>query len=177
MVRFPDGKMMGFDRGWMQMSLLRAAEEAGEEGQLLAEHVAATIETYLERDFVGPTVATGKLEEAVKSVLEVIGFPSIAEHFRPLPPPARISLAALARDAGYGYELVFFSLLANRLQEVLGSGTESIELEDLQPCVKSLRAAKHWRSDCRSLQGEIVGFVRDQVSASGTQTPLSIQLS
>jgi len=177
LVRFPGGETIGFDRSWMIQSLRRAADEAGYQEWWLAEHVTASVSVYLERDFDGPSVSTARLEQAVKSVLQVIGYADVASHFRSLPPPARLSLAQLAREAGCGYELMFFTLLQNRLRHMLETGAEHLEFEDLHPCVKMLRAAKNWRRDCHRLQHEIVDFVRGEINARSPGHLLSIQMS
>jgi hypothetical protein len=43
--------------------------------------------------------------------------------------------------------------------------------------VKLLRSAKNWRRDCSGLMGEIVTFVRDEVTLSDRANELHLQLS
>ena len=160
LVRFHDGSVIGFERGWLVSALVRAAESAGYKKWWLADHVTESVASYLERDFNEHVVTIPRIEKAVCSVLQVIGYSDIAGFFRTIPPPVRISLEEIARDAGEGYELVFFGLLRERLRTQVGADTEQIELRDLQRCVKRLRSAKNWRRDCSGLRGEIVEFIR-----------------
>jgi hypothetical protein len=94
-----------------------------------------------------------------------------------MPPPERISLAELAREAGHGYELAFFELLRTRLRAVIASPALQVELCDLHSCVKMLRSAKNWRNDCSGLLGEIVTFVRGEIGLSQRANELHLQLS
>jgi hypothetical protein len=110
-------------------------------------------------------------------VLQVIGYADVADHFEPLPPPIRLSLADLAREAGAGYELLFFRLLQAELRAIADSPSVRVELFDLNPCVKMLRSAKNWRRDCTGLRTEIVRFVREELDSSPRADELHLQLS
>jgi len=175
-VRFDDGSIMNFERGWLLRSLRHAAERAGYEKWWLAEHVTASVVNYLANEFAHAVVTAEDLDHAVRSVLEAIGYGDIAETYRSCPPPVRVSLAEIARAAGTGYELVFFGLLRERLREVLVSSTEQLELCDLQPCVKLLHSARHWKRACSGLRDEIVEFVRREMDATGRSDGFSLQL-
>lgn len=176
-VRFEDGRLMEFESRWLQEGLARAASRAGYQKWWLAGHVTETVVTYLRNDFDDPIVDLPQLGTTVQSVLQVIGYADVAEHFRPLPPPFRLSLAHLARQAGAGYELLFFRLLQNELRAIADSPSLRVELFDLQPCVKLLRHAKNWRTDCTGLRAEIVRFVREELDCSPRADELNLQLS
>jgi len=163
LVRYPDGSVTLFDRRWLATALVRAAEAAGYKKWWLADHVTESVTSYLEQDFDEQVVTIPRLEKAVHSVLQVIGYSDVARFFRTMPAPVRISLEELARDAGEGYELLFFEILRSRLRELVGSEAEQVEFCDLHRCVKRLRSAKNWRSDCSGLQGEIVSFIRSEL--------------
>jgi len=177
LVRFGDGRVMNFERGWLSTALVRAAETAGYKKWWLADHVTESVTSYLQQDFDDHVVTICRLEKAVQSVLQVIGYSDVASHFRTMPPPVRISLADIARDAGHGYELVFFDLLRTRLRSAMAAPTQQVELCELHRCVKLLRSAKNWRRDCSGLMGEIVTFVRDEVTLSDRANELHLQLS
>ena len=177
LVRFTDGQVMNFERCWLSEALRRAAADAGYKKWWLADHVTESVTSYLEQDYDESTVSISRLEKAVQSVLQVIGYSDVAQHFRTNPPPVRISLAKLARDAGNGYELAFFELLRHRLREVLDSKALHVEFVELHRCVKHLRSAKVWRRDCAGLMSEIVGFVRGEVDVNRRPTELRLHLS
>lgn len=175
LVRYADGQIRPFERTWLSTALARAAERAGYKKWWLAPHVTESVTNYLEQDFDESVVTIKRLEQAVQSVLQVIGYADVADQFRATPPPARISLEELARDAGHGYELVFFDLLRSRLREALEGKPERLEICDAHNGVKMLRAAKNWRRDCSGLLDEIVDFVRDEVGTRPEE--LQLQLS
>ncbi len=175
LVRYADGQILPFERTWLASSLSRAAERAGYKKWWLAPHVTESVTNYLEQDFDESVVTIKRVEQAVQSVLQVIGYADVAGHFHAAPPPARISLVELARDAGHGYELVFFDLLRSRLREALDAKPERVEICDAHPGVKMLRSAKNWRRDCSGLLDEIVGFVREEVGSRDEE--LQLQLS
>ena len=177
LVRFNDGRIMDFERGWLSTALLRAAQTAGYKKWWLADHVTESVTSYLQQDFDENVVTICRLEKAVQSVLQVIGYADVARFFQTMPPPVRISLAEIAREAGHGYELVFFQLLRARLREAVAPPTLQVELTDLRRCVKMLRSAKNWSSECTGLLGEIVGFVRGEVDLSSRSNDLTLQLT
>lgn len=177
LVRFHDGHVMNFERAWLSRALVRAAEAAGYKKWWLADHVTESVTSYLEQDFNENIVTICRLERAVQSVLQVIGYSDVARFFHTMPPPVCISLAEIARDAGHGYELVFFELLRARLREAIASPTVQVELRELHRCVKLLRSAKNWRRDCSGLVGEIVTFVRGEIDMSKRAGELNLHLT
>lgn len=177
LVRFSDGQIMPFERTWLAGSLAKAAENAGYKKWWLAPHVTESVTNYLEKDFDESVVTINRLEKAVQSVLQVIGYADVAGHFHAAPPPARISLAELARDAGHGYELLFFDLLRARLRDAVDAKAERLEICDAHSGVKLLRSAKNWRRDCSGLLDEIVSFVREELDSSKRARELEMQLS
>ena len=176
LVRFSDGQVIQFERGWLAGTLTRAAERAGYKKWWLAPHVTESVANYLEQDFSESIVAIGRLEKAVQSVLQVIGYADVAGHFCAVPPPTRISLVEVARAAGCGYELAFFDLLRSRLREALEAKVERLEICDAHSGIKILRSAKNWRRDCSGLLEEVVNFVRNEVDSS-PGAELQMQLS
>ena len=176
LVEFESGHVFAFERDWLLRSLGRAAQKAGYQKWWLAEHVAESITTYL-RGCDENVVTMPRLTKSVQSVLQVIGYAEIANHFIPGPPLIRISLNEIARAAGNGFELAFFEMLARRIQDLLGEGAGYFELQELERCVKQLRAKKAWSRDCDALRTEIVAFVREQIGAAHPGQEIAFHLS
>ena len=174
LVRYGDGQVIPFERKWLASTLLRAAERAGYKKWWLAPHVTESVSNYLEQDLDENVVSVSHIEKAVQSVLQVIGYSDIAGHYCAPPLPARISLADVARDAGHGYELVFFDLLRTRVKEALLLQPERLEIYDAQAGVKLLRSAKNWRRDCSGLLEEVVAFVRDELGAHSREMEMQV---
>ncbi len=164
LVEFDSGHVVAFERDWLLRSLSQAARKAGYQKWWLAEHVADSVTMYLRHREENVVTFPG-LAKSVQSVLQVIGYAEIANHFHPAPPPVRVSLREIAGAAGNGYELIFFGMLARRLQDIAQTGATCFEFLDLEPCVRHLRAKKIWSRDCDILRAEIVAFVREQIIA------------
>ena len=177
LVRFHDGSVMNYDRAWLTSAVVRAAEVAGYKKWWLTSHVTESIPSFLQQEFDENVVTISRLEKAVQSVLQVIGYSDVARCFETLPPPVHISLVEIARKAGEGYELVFFGLLQERLTAVLESPARQVEIRGLHECVKILRSAKTWRRDCSSLMEEIVTFIRSGIASSHRSHELNLQLA
>jgi hypothetical protein len=64
-----------------------------------------------------------------------------------------------------------------RLHEILDSPARHVEIHGLHDCVKLLRCAKHWSSDCSTLMSEIVSFIRTEAAASHRAQELNLQLA
>lgn len=177
LVALPDGRSTSFDKYWITTSLRTAADQAGYHRWWLAEHIAESVLVYLHRDFDENRVEISKLQEAVLEVLESLGFQDVAGHFRLPDPPVRLSLREIAREAGNGYELAFFCLLADKLQCVAGSRALRLEIHDLSDCLRLMGSR---RKNANGLREEIVGFIRKHGEAAGISRlgePLEIQLS
>ncbi len=89
----------------------------------------------------------------------------------------RVSLPALAREAGAGYELAFFELLRQRIFSLIQEEECDLELTGLEPCVKTLRARKLWSRECETLRSEIVSFTRMQTALAASARDVSCALA
>lgn len=176
LVRLPDKRAIKYERSWLERAVAEAAGNAGYSRWWLAPHVAESVTSYLEREFDDNIIASQCLRTLVTSVLQVIGYPDVARSFKLPEPPVRISLDALARSAGTGFELAFFNELDSALRRVLSTQTARIELCDLSDCVKRLRHTKAWRKDCAQLRNEIVAHVRGQIARLRRRRILDLKL-
>jgi len=87
LVRFGDGRVHAFERGWLCGALAESAAGAGYPKWWLAPHVAESVTRYLEQDFDENVIPVCRLEQAVRSVLQVIGYADVAGAFRGAPAP------------------------------------------------------------------------------------------
>ena len=117
-IQLEDGQVVAFERDWLVRSLAQAAQRAGYRKWWLAEHVAESVTAFLREQEEVNVLPVSRLASTVQSVLQVIGYGEVAQHFAPVPPRVQVSLVALAREAGTGYELAFFDMLGRRIQEL-----------------------------------------------------------
>src|SRR5256885_8426783 len=164
-LRTNSGQLFEFSRDWLHAAITRAADEAGYPSWWLTDHVTESIAFYLRLRNDENVVAFSQLSQTVRYVLKVIGYKEIVPHFTPSPPPISISLVDIARQAGTGYELAFFDLLEKRINTLIETGVDNLQLCSLQSCVKHLRGGKTWTRACDALRAEIVCFVREKLTS------------
>ena len=176
-IQLATGQAIAFERDWLVRSLAQAAARAGYAKWWLATHVAESVTEFLREQQETNVLPVERLTEAVRSVLQVIGYGEIGQHFIPAPARVQVSLVELAREAGSGYELAFFEMLARRLQELCREPGGYFELLGLEPCVKLLRAKKSWSRDCDALREEIVTFTRNHTGTAAAKSEIAFSLA
>jgi hypothetical protein len=175
-LRTESGQLFEFNRDWLYAAITRAADEAGYPSWWLTDHLTESIAFYLRLRNDENVVAFNQLSQTVRYVLEVIGYKEIGPHFAPSPPPISVSLVDIAHEAGAGYELAFFDLLEKRINGLIKTGADNLQLCSLQSCVKHLRGVKTWTRACDALREEIVCFVREKLTSTSHLTRLDCSL-
>ena len=164
-LRCNSGQLFEFTPQWLHAAITRAADKAGYPSWWLTDHITESIAFYLRLRNDEPVVPFDQLSQTVRYVLNVIGYKEIIPYFSPSPPPIAFSLLEIAEAAGAGYELAFFDGLEKRINALVDTGTDSLQLFGLQQCVKHLRGAKMWTRACDTLSEEVVCFVREKLAA------------
>jgi hypothetical protein len=175
-LRTESGQLFEFNRDWLHAAINRAADKAGYPSWWLTDHVTESIAFYLRLRNDESVVAFKQLSQTVRYVLKVIGYKEIIPHFAPAPPPISISLVDIAHEAGTGYELAFFDLLEKRIDTLIETGADNLQLCSLQACVKHLRGVKMWTRACDALREEIVCFVREKLTSTSELARLDCSL-
>jgi len=144
---------------WVEQSIRDAAEAAGHEDWWFANDVARSLMLFLRNKYSGTTITLEDLTRRIQVLLCKIGFRDIGERVQLTPPQLRVSLHDLALEAE-GFELRFFQILGERLDEMLDSGARHIMLHHARRGVKTLRAAKNWSAKCDDLEQNILHFLQ-----------------
>jgi hypothetical protein len=168
-LRCDSGQLFEFDRDWLHAAINRAADQAGYPSWWLTDHVTESIAFYLHLRNDENVVAFKQLQETVQYVLKAIGYKEIIPYFTPAPPPISVSLVDIAHEAGTGYELAFFDLLEKRINSLIETGVDNLQLCSLYTCVKQLRCTRVWTRACDSLREEIVCFIRERLTATTSE--------
>jgi hypothetical protein len=176
LVALPNGQAHAFDPEWLFVSLESAARRAGYPNWWLCEHVTESVTLHLKTQFTAASVSCADLETTVRSVLQCIGYSEVGNVFSFTPPTREISILQIARQAGSGYELAFFDLLARQIQDVVLNAPNHFILCGLEPAVKLLRSKKAWSRDCEALRSEIVEFARDHVELAACGREIGFSL-
>ena len=171
LLRFGNFEVVQYDSRWLEDSIIAAAERAGHEDWWIAADIAKGIIEYLRQRYPANTITVEELYEKISRALGVLGWSDVAAELQVGPPPLRISLAEIAREAGDGFELAFFMLLRERLAETCVTGSQQVQCYGLKQGVKILKRARRWGARCQQLAEEIAEFLRAELNSYGNWTP------
>jgi len=152
-----------YGSSWIDEALARAALACNRQDFPFIDDIRDGILHYLENRCPLRVFALEDLFERMRVMLRKIGCQAIADHLTPLAPPVTVSLTKPAREAGNGYELVFFQLLGEEIDSLKLAGAESIRFCHLEECVALLTNAKKSRRKrmaSEQLGAEIKAFLK-----------------
>jgi len=176
LLRLGHEEVVQYEESWVHDIIRDAAERSGCTDSWFTEDIAKGVILYLKKRFPGSSIDVKELFEKIDKTLRAIGFEHVAGHLEPSTPPASLSLSRLAKNAGDGYELVFFQLLSERLGNLRDMGTSRLHCSELRDAVVSLCRAKRWSPKCERLQIEILEFVANQMARS-SKSEVSLMVS
>ena len=145
-------------------------ELAGNTGSLFdsefVHHATKAVFHYFKHELGRQTVSAGEFAGALEKVLRGFAVTAqLAPAANPEPQVLESDLCRLARESGPGRELVFFPRLRAELQRHLQQAPRALRFRGLRGCVKQLTGARRWSRRCQSLEGEIVAYLRQCLSA------------
>jgi len=161
-------QVVGYDTAWIDEALSRAADRCNRHDFPFIDDIRDGVLHYLEHRCSLRVLPLGDLFLRMESMLQKIGCDAIATHLHPVAPPVTISLARFAREAGNGFELVFFCLLTEDLHDLADHGAELVRFKDIDESAMILRGKKTITKDCKKLAAEIRDFVRTFHTDHGT---------
>ena len=129
-------------------------------------HATNAVFHYFKHELGRQTVSLGEFAGALEKVL--CGFAATAQlatESKPQPRVLEFDLRRLADESGPGSELFFFPRLRAELQRHLQQAPRVLRFRGLRGCVKQLTGARRWSLRCQSLEGEIVAYLRQCLSA------------
>jgi hypothetical protein len=137
----------------------------------IINNAAASVLHYFKVELCRDTVTLGEFSEVLERVLRKFGVAvqtKLKEKKAPPPPPPPSidqSLAVLASEAGSAGELAFFPKLRDVVRIRLEQAPAILCFSELRTCVKRLAGARRWSPRCRTLEYQIVEFLRNCVSS------------
>ncbi|MDB4507085.1 hypothetical protein N9055_02595 [Akkermansiaceae bacterium] len=152
-------QVVGYDTAWIDEALGRAADRCNRNDFPFIDDIRDGVLHYLEHRCPLRVLPLADLFVRIESMLQKIGCDAIADQLQPVAPPVTISLARFAREAGNGFELVFFCLLTEDLHDLADHGAEVVRFKDIDESAMILRGKKSFTKDCQKLASEIKDFV------------------
>jgi hypothetical protein len=130
-------------------------------------HAATAVFHYFKHELGRQTVSVGEFASALQRLLR--GFAATAGQSKDANLRPRVlesDLHRLARESGHGCELLFFARLRVELQQHMQRAPRVLRFRGLRGCVKQLTGARRWSPRCQHLEGEIVAYLRQCLSAA-----------
>ena len=171
--------VVGYDTDWIDEALNRAAIASNRQDFPFIDDIRDGVMHYLEHRCSLRVLPLEDLYERMRVMLRKIGCDAIASNLVPLAPPITVSLVKSAREAGNGFELVFFCLLTEEINHLRESGAESIRFCDIHESAGIMRGGKTKTKACKQLCSEIVAFLegyRDETKLQERKITLSVDL-
>ncbi len=164
LVILPNGHAFSFQKPWIKKALETTASRHGYGCWWFSRELAESIELYLRREWNDNIITIAQLESIIKDLLLSLRFSDLATAFILPPPPTTLSLVELAKEAGEGYELLFFQLLKQRLEKIATSSSEELKIYGLEASLRYLFHRK--RLGREETKRQIVSYIRNLSSSS-----------
>jgi hypothetical protein len=129
-------------------------------------HATKAVFHYFKHELGRQAVSAREFAGALEKVLR--GFALTVQQAAPSGAGSHVletDLHRLAHDSGPGNELVFFPRLRDELRRHLQRGPRRLRFRGLRGCVKHLAGARRWSGRCETLEGEIIAYLRECLSA------------
>ena len=163
LLRRASGECQPVNAGTISIEVITEGESPFDE-EFVKEASAAVLH-YFKNEEGRESVTLGEFAEALEKVLK--GFTPDKE-VAEADPETRIveaDLQKLAATSGEAFELNFFQRLRAELRTQLRLSPQVLRFRGLRSCVFRLTGARRWTPRCRSLQEQIIAFLRECLAA------------
>jgi hypothetical protein len=135
----------------------------------VVQNASAAVLHYFKHELHQESVSVGDFAEALEKVFVTLGVPMPAGTPTMEPRLAESDLARLAREAGDGWELMFFAGLRQELKRLLADDPSVVRFHGLRECAMRLAGTPRWGRRSQALSDQIVVFLRSSwsVDANG----------
>jgi hypothetical protein len=139
-------------------------------------HAANAVFHYFKHDLGKLSVTVAEFAGALEKVLHGfrLGWPEKAPQRPDQPGILTADLARLATELCQSCELFFFPQLREVLRQQLQNSPSMIRFQRLRECVKQLTGCRRWNAECRNLEEQIVGFLRECLSNEAAPASFSL---
>jgi hypothetical protein len=163
LVRTGNGESIPYSVDMLSVELAGDTVEMFEEE--FVHNAADAVFHYFKHELGLQTVSLGEFAGALEKVLR--GFAASVKSPAARRPKRVLEsdLFRLARESGEGRELAFFPRLRAELREQLQQTPSVLRFRGLRGCVKHLVGVRRWSVRCEALQGQIISYLRECLSA------------
>jgi hypothetical protein len=132
-------------------------------------HAAASVFHYFKNELERESVTVGEFAIALEKALHGLGLTLFADKSEDNQQALEADLAHLARESAGSLELFFFPRLRHELRAQLRQSPRVLRFRGLRGCVKQLAGAQRWSPRCEKMQEQIVGYLRECLTAEPEQ--------
>jgi len=175
LFQLANGESVPFSAEMISIEL--SGDGAGSFDPHFVKHAANAVFHYFKHDLGRLTVTVGEFAGALEKVLRGFGLTGESAGKRTHKPRlVESDLWQLAVESGKGCELFFFPRLRDELRQQLQREPRLVRFHNLRGCVKQLTGARRWCSRCRTLQHQIIAFLRGCLTADTAQNECSLMV-
>lgn len=157
-IRIGETSLALCQKDWLTETLTNAADGT-DLPTWMAEDISRGVESFLINHYKGTVIDSEDLFARIEKTLASLGLKHVAAKIDKTPPPVRLSLNELARRAGSGFELSFFTLLEEQVRAAAIGGASRIECHGIRACARRLTCSKKWSGKCELLKTEIIDYL------------------
>jgi hypothetical protein len=141
----------------------------------MLRHASASVFHYFKTELQRQSVTVGEFALALEKVLRNFGMTLYADEPPPLTKQTlEADLRRIAHESAGSLELFFFPRLRDELRTQLRRSPQVLRFRGLRGCVKQLAGARRWSARCEKMQEQIVGYLRECLTAEPEQTDCSL---
>jgi hypothetical protein len=141
----------------------------------ILRHAAASVFHYFKNELERQTVTIGEFSLALEKALRNLGLTIRAGEFESRSQEIiETDLALFTCQSGGSLELFFFPRLRDELRAQLRQSPRVVRFRGLRGCVKELAGAQRWSARCEKMRDQIVGYLRECLTAEPEQTDCAL---
>ncbi len=160
LFRLTSGEYVPFSAQMISVELM--GDTAHEFDEEFVKHAAKAVFHYFKHELCRQAITVGEFASALEKVLRGFSLRAAARlDGEPVQAILESDLSSLALESGAGRELFFFPRLRAELKQRLQQAPRVLRFRGLRDCVKTLTGARRWGVRCRSLEEQIVAYLRE----------------
>lgn len=140
----------------------------------LLRQAASSVFHYFKVELERETVTVGEFAQALEKALHGVGLTLYADQPTPNQELCEADLRELARESAENLELFFFPRLRNELRAQLRHAPRVLRFRGLRGCAKQLAGAQRWGPRCEKISEQIVGYLRECLTAETEQNECAL---
>jgi len=173
LFKMAGGKSVAFSADMVFLEPAGGAAELFD--QEFLTHATKAVFHYFKHELRRQSVSVSEFASALEKVLRGLALTAQTAHRNQCAPRVLESdLRRIACESGKGCELFFFPRLRQELRRLLQQSPRVLRFRGLRGCVKQMAGTRRWTPRCRSLDDQIVAYLRACLCAEAKPSELAL---